>query len=486
MYAITLETSRQKTLTKGKPIGFDLENSAYSTVQPNQIYTGDQNELVLKLTNCQTGPLQLFGGELPASAKSKPDLKSSPSTLFLDFGDVFKGTELSRMSVDKISVGGELKPFKDTGWKFKSFADEFRLGLCPGSDMVIPAGQTVAFHFTGVSCTNQEFTRHTLYIYYANMGGRFVANLGTFSITPLLVSVPPKTILAIGNNLTVSLSSADNSEPAKAWITSQPYLDANPNSWLPNELILKLAYTPQSRDGSLDLTGAEFLFSFVAGDDTVEGALTTPDQVNQISCDKDANWSANPDNANPRQWKFTTGQPLKANSTAKFKFNNIHIGPKFVEGDAYAYLLFRSLPGFQDGWFALRVVRSQAKLKLKPLTGPATEVPFGTAVKLSWSSFAIPYLGLSYTTVYPTGTSSLVNKHVPGEATNEDQGKIGDETRYILSGYNSKADFDSNTPIPGLQQVAIVTVIHTAPTINSFTASCSPDGGDFAMEYHFR
>src|ERR1044071_3039128 len=124
MYAITLETSRQKTLTKGKLIGFDLENSAYSTVQPNQIYTGDQNELVLKLTNCQIEPLQLFGGELPASAKSKPDLKSSPSTLFLDFGDVFKGTELSRMSVDKITVGGELKLFKDAGWKFKSFADE--------------------------------------------------------------------------------------------------------------------------------------------------------------------------------------------------------------------------------------------------------------------------------------------------------------------------------------------------------------------------
>jgi hypothetical protein len=486
MYAITLETARQDNLKGGRTYGFSLENSAYSPVQPNKIYSGDKNELVLKLTNHATESLQLFGGELPASAKSEPDLKSSPTTLFLDFGDVFTPTELDRMSVARISVGDESKSFKDADWKFMSFAKENRLGLCPGSDVVLPAGKSVAFHFAGVNCTNQEFAQHSLHIYYSNLGGRLRKNLGFFTITPLMVSDPPETKTAIGNNLTVYLTSADDSEPAKAWITSQLYLDANPNSWLPTELKLKLAYTPKSGEGALDLTGAEFLLSFVAGDETNNGALTTPEQVNQIGCDKDENWSVDKDHVKPWQhWIFTTHQPLKANSTAIFKFNNIHIGPKFLAGDAYAYLLFRRLPGFQDGWFVLKVVRSQATPVLSPLTGPTADVPYGTGVQLSWSSFAVPYLGLAYSTDYPTGIPQPVNKPVPGAATNADQGGIGDKTTFILSGYNSKADFSNNKPLPGVQKL-VVHVTHTPPTINSFTAICNQQNARLQWDVAFK
>jgi hypothetical protein len=478
MHAITLEMIRQENLTGGRTFGFNLENSAYSTVQPNKIYHGDQNDLVLKLTNHTNESLKLFGGDLPATAIRQPDLNNDPTTLILDFGHVFSQPELDRMSIDKISIGEEgkpfqWKPFKDAGWKFKSFANENRLGLCPGSDLVLHKDQTVAFHFAGVSFTDQAFAKHSLYIYYFNLGGRFLANLGSFTITPLILSDPPGTRIAIGNNLTVDLTSADDSDPAKAWITSQAYLDANPDSWLPNELILKLAYTPESHEGSLDLTGAKFLLSFMAGDETSEGALTTPELINQINCDRADNWFVDTNDEELRHWTLTTNQPFKANSTAKFKFNNIHIGPKFVEGDAYAYLLFKNLPGFLDSWFVLRVVRKQAKPFIDFLTGPTTEIPYGTEIKLSWSSFAVPYLGLAYSTVYPAGIPSPVNKPVRGTATNEDQGKIGDKTTYILSGYNSKADFSSNKPIPGLQKELPVSVIHTPPTINSFTAAYS-------------
>ncbi len=463
MHATTVETTRQDM--------FNLENSAYSTIQPNKIYLGDKNELVLKLTNHANKSLQLFGGELPASAKSEPDLRNGPTTLFLDFGDVFKHEELSRMSIAKISVGDESKPFKDAGWKFKSFANENRLGLCPGSDVVLPANQSVAFYFAGVSCTNQDFTQHLLHIYYSNLGGRLHANLGFFTITPIMVSDPPETRTAIGNNLTVSLTSAADSELAKAWITSQAYLEASPNNWLSNELKLELAYTPESGEGTLNLTGAEFLLSFVAGDETDNGALTTPELINQIGYIKAENWSVDAADAKPwRHWILTTNQPLKANSTATFKYNNIHIGPKFLEGDAYAYLLFRKLPGFLDGWFVLKVLRSQATPVIDSLTGPTATVPYGADVKLSWSSFAVPYLVLACS----TKDSQTLTKPVAGTATNEDQGRIVDDTTYTLSGYNSEADFRSNKPIPGVQKQLDVHVTHTSPTINSFTATCSP------------
>jgi hypothetical protein len=467
MYAMTLETAQQDR--------FSLENRAYSTTQPNKIYSGDQNELVLKLTNTSAESLKLFGGELPASAKGEPDLKSGPTTLFLDFGDVFTQAELSRMSIDRVSVDDASKSLNDAGWKFKSDAEENRLGLCPGSDVELQKGQSVAFHFAKVSCANREFAQHTLYIYFANLGGRSRLKLGFFRITPLLISEPPGTRTPIGNNLTAYLTSADDSEPAKAWITSQEYLDANPNSWLSTDLKLKLAYTPKSGEGALNLTGAQFLLSFVAGDETNNGALTTLEQVNQIGCDKDENWSADPVDGKPwRHWTLTTNQPLEANRTATFKFNNIHIGPKFLTGDAYAYLLFRHLPDFQGGWFVLKVLRSKATPVINSLTVPATNVPYGTEVKLSWSSFAVPCLGLAYATDYPDGLSRPVNKLVPGAATNDDQGRIGNKTKFILSGYNSKADFSNNKPIPDLQKEQVVRVTHTSPTINSFSAVCNP------------
>src|SRR5690242_9582621 len=108
MYAMTLETAQQDR--------FSLENRAYSTTQPNKIYSGDQNELVLKLTNTSGKSLQLFGGKLPASAKGEPDLKSGPTTLFLDFGDVFTQTELKQMSIDKVAIDGVSKSLGDAGW----------------------------------------------------------------------------------------------------------------------------------------------------------------------------------------------------------------------------------------------------------------------------------------------------------------------------------------------------------------------------------
>ena len=493
MYTMTLATARQdylSFLTGGSPYAFTLENSTYATeahpVQFNKIYRGENTGLVLKLRVQQTLPL--FGGELPASARSAPD-RNGPTLLFLEFTELFTQEELGAIVVDRIAVDGVSKPFQDAGWKYRAFPAENRLGLCPGSDVTLSDGQTVEFHFAGVRCHKPESGPFRLKILYSNLGGRTDANLGSWLIEPLLVSDAPDTRNYIDKNLTVSLISPDApGERAQAWITSAAYCEAI--GWLNNELILNLAHTQQpDTRASLDLRGAHFTIGFVCGDETQKAALTTVEESRAIGHTvEESFWSVRnvdkPEEA--RRWVFTSEQTMPPDSIQSLKFNNIHIGHQFEEGQAIGYLMFDHLKGFLDDWFPLILFRSNPTPAIELLNAPVTDVAYGTEVKLSWSSFAVPCVGLAYHTVDDTGQNQPVNKLVPASATDYSVGPIRNAITYILSGYNSPADFNNNSTLPGLDSRRVpVPVTHKAPTIAAFTAICNRQNAHLQWDVAF-
>jgi hypothetical protein len=522
---MSTETSPVNAVLEGlkqRPYEFHLDNTAFGKRAEGAIYrereTGDDNTLVLTLTNSSEQAFTLAGGTMPASNNSE---FRTPTMLFLTFGNKELMESLSWNSVIvEVSTDGstwaEVSQL-ESGWRFKRF-DANRptsppyVGLCPQKDFNLVPKASVKFRFTKLSCIYAGIiSSQTLQIGCYNLAGD-----SRDSSLPLHVIDPPTYKKAFSDVFTPSMISRTVPQEwtngnAEVLVTPDAVANAAGDR-LVNELKLTFSYTGTEPAG-VDLNQSSFTVTFLTGREYDTGALTTESDVNNITYQKPEGWTVvkkDGTNDTPTSWLITPPDNMKLTSLSPvdFTFKNIKIGQGFPPGLTYVSLINKALKDYRDGHFALPLRRATAKASITDfrlstndpslavhasyLRGAEELLDFNSTVYLSWKAFAVPYLQIEYLAVDDKGNPTT--RYIEYRKLDENRtlscnsfpiANITADTGFILRGYNTPPgnaripdhadeDPEKRTPVVQATSMTSIRVRHANPVIRCFRATCSP------------
>lgn len=214
-----------------------------------------------------------------------------------------------------------------------------------------------------------------------------------------------------------------------------------------------------------------FTLSFVYADKgDGYGALTSAERAasftRQTVQDYGNRWSVAPNTQGSPSWtltpdQLTNKQILGTGEQASFEFMLGNIVTQLKSGTTLAYLQWSNIPGYQDGYQTVALVK-QAPTPgiLRFMTLNPSVINQGTPVQLNWQTFA-----LSRRTISWSQDNKPYQVTVPANASAWEPDPQPDDTvTYTLDGY----DFNGNK-VPNAQQT--VSVIANAPVIDCFSVS---------------
>lgn len=313
---------------------FDGSATIYLTSKPGL------NQIQLTLANTLGGTLVMPAGT-PAPYGSLP---AGQSAIYLFFEGLITNAEVQAITV---TAEGE------TVWKSGSFEDSSGLAylvLAPADDVTVPNGEALQFEMTDVLAAA------------SNAGNVYVTFAGGQGIEPYQVDtqvfVNVQNQPVVGNqelDLVVGFEGADTVFTGGGQNALELFL-TNPNA------------TPLVPGGASAWgpSPPTFQLSLVFGD--LAGALTTVDAAGAISVDIDEAYgnvfkpvSKQPQGPVPT-WFLQPdpnggGAVLGTGESASIALRISGIVTMLPQGLTFAYLSYRDIPGFNDGFYALEIVK---------------------------------------------------------------------------------------------------------------------------------
>ncbi|WP_409284996.1 hypothetical protein [Pseudomonas protegens] len=214
-----------------------------------------------------------------------------------------------------------------------------------------------------------------------------------------------------------------------------------------------------------------FSLSFVYADKgDGYGALTSAERAasftRQTVQDYGKRWSVAANTQGSPSWtltpdQLTNKQILGTGEQASFEFMLGNIVTQLKAGTTLAYLQWSNIPGYQDGYQTVALVKQVPTPGiLRFMTLNPSVIKQGTLVQLNWQTFALSKRTLSW-----SQDNQPYQREVPANASAwTPDPQPNDTVTYTLDGY----DFNGNK-VPNAQQT--VSVIADAPVINCFSVS---------------
>ncbi|MCU1723744.1 hypothetical protein [Pseudomonas sp. 5P_5.1_Bac1] len=219
-------------------------------------------------------------------------------------------------------------------------------------------------------------------------------------------------------------------------------------SWGSKTPSFTLSFAYASKGGAGALTSAEKAIAFTRGTVQDYGNLWSISANTQGT----PSWTLTPD-------QLKNKQILGTGDAASFEFILGNIITQLDVGTTLAYLQWSNIPGYQDGYKTLALVKVKPQPGILRLISLSPSViKQGTPVQLVWETFALTRQTLSWA---KNGTPYSVAVPASASAYSPDP-QPDDTVTYTLDGYDSKG-----AKVASQQQT--ITVIANAPVISGFT-----------------
>lgn len=402
------------------------------------VYLGQAQTLTLTLTNSSGSDLQLIG--------SQPVQET----------DADGNTALVYLFLDKLVSDPALVQVSCPGWvaQFQTTSQGSAWCLAHTDNSVFKAGAQLALTLSGVTVEGQPGSRQ------ASIDCWF-SDDGDSAQLPVLAQNDPGKLIPLQidfalNGGNVIYVTQDANVPMTC---SLVFRLSNPSRTTP----IVPADVPWGSEAPY------FTLSFVYADKgDGYGALTSTERGAQIDQqtvqDYDNRWSIKQDTQGAPHWtlrpdQLKNKQILGINEHASFEFMLDNIITQLKPGTTLAYLQWSNIPGYQDGFTTVPLVKQVPKAGIISfMTLNKSVINQGTLVQLNWQSFALSRCTLTWkkdNTSYQRNVPTSASAYVPDPQPDDD-------VTYTLDGY----DFNGNQ-VPNRQQT--VSVIADAPVISDFS-----------------
>lgn len=407
------------------------------------IYLGQTQTLTLTLSNNSGADMPLAS----SSPVSEDDAAGNTGLLYL-----FLGSLVSDPALVSVSCPGWTAQFQNTAQ-----GPVWCLALNQG--MTFKAGASLAVSLAAVSASGLPGPRQ--------LGVDAYLADGDAVQLPVVAQNDPGKLLPL--NIDFGVTGGDSQ-------ANSVYITENPNSPIASALVFRLSNpskdTPIVPDGvSWGSKTPTFTLSFVyASKGTGAGALTSAERAvaftRQTVQDYGNLWSISANTQGTPSWTLTPDQLnnqqiLGTGAAASFEFMLGNIITQLAPGTTLAYLQWNNIPGYQDGYKAVplvKVVPTPGIMRFISLT--PSNINQSAPVQLMWQTFALTQQKLSW-----MQDNQLQQFNVPPSATNYSPNPQPDDTvTYTLDGYDS-------TGTKVASQQLTISVSFDAPVISAFTVT---------------
>ncbi|MCP1846153.1 hypothetical protein ACVIHI_009067 [Bradyrhizobium sp. USDA 4524] len=351
--------------TTAKPaVQFQLQNAQGQSVLYVTQDTS-QNVLTFTITYSGTAAVTVKGGAPVSEDKITP---AGPTSFYFTVSSVLSPKEFATMRVTP-----------PAGWQAALFGS---WALTPIADTKLEPGQSLVFTLTKITANGRPGPG-SFNIDYYNIST--VANSGTQ--LPLSLQNLPNLHKRLADSMFISMVGGNS-----------VYIDVNDQHLIPpNTLVLQLN---NSTGGPLVPPGAKqgkpvFYLTFVSASGAPGyGALTTIDRLKNIvvgtNGDYGTVWDVQDHRQNdPPYWAIYPKSPeilgTGASAIAEFRISNIVTD--FDPSSTNLYLQSVDIPTYDDGSMTQPLVKAVPTLALQGVGPLKDNVPSGTQVGLTWTSF---------------------------------------------------------------------------------------------------
>jgi hypothetical protein len=372
------------------PTGASAGGVTFCLASPVILIGPDEgNMLSLVMTNTSGAAMLLPGG----APVSEPSIGTTPAALYLTLGTLLDATAF-----------GELE-MTAPGWVSQYFDGPFsNWGLFPTADISLAPGASVAFTISNIVVEGQP-RPGSLTVDYDNLGA---LDSDSWQITVLAQNPPQglqdlELLVEFGYRSSVDIT-LPNTPPIQNTLTLSV---SNPS---PNDPIVP-AGTPPGPSPPV------FNLSFVYGDTPGYWALCTAGQGASIvvglgDVPVDA-WSITPNTeGQDPYWTLSPQAPeiLGVGNNATVEFEISHIVTALAEGITLMYLQYANIPGYNDGFVTLPILKQIPDPEVVSFGVVAPAVDWGVPFTLAWvtvgSDFCYIVMGEESVVVPLTGTMS--------------------------------------------------------------------------------
>jgi microcystin-dependent protein len=250
---------------------------------------------------------------------------------------------------------------------------------------------------------------------------------------------------------------------------AQIFITDDEKNPIANSCVVHLANTNPTTPLVTKSGGApKFIFWFLCGDKPGYGALTTVDRARAVqvafsTAFPDA-WSCKFEDGPIPHWIMTpaTAEILGIGAAALTEFTISNLITELVPGASLAYLQYSGVPGFNDGVVALAFNKAEPQPGIMRFGAVSAYLNYGAQATLTWRTFAINSLTLSY------AVDGVMHSHsAPGELTFNGSFKIPEQlhadTVFRLDVVDARSNADNAE--------TTVSILKHQPKITSFTVS---------------
>jgi hypothetical protein len=377
---------------------FQLENAA--ATDKAVVYTGESNTLRLSITNTASVWNVVSGSTVPTNEDALMSSVPSCTVLYLEIGSL-------------ITVGSVTAP---TGWKAEVISEKSgskAIGIIPTADANIANEQTLTFTLNDVT-TIQKPAPLSITLNGYGLEQSNMLNSVAYSDAPLAIMNSPK--LMVAKTLPLLCNVLNNKIIVEDNITSP-------------ELILYIAVPPSgeplSADGAWVKSGAKPTISISLIPGSGNGALASKQKLKNITVnlpsEQTSMWTIVPNvEANVPCWDLiataTNKHILSPSEPLQITLGNIMSDNTVVPGETWLTVMASNVPGYNDRTFFQSIDKIAPTPSILGFSADQTHIVAGQKVRLSWSTYDMAYVELTYTNNNEqvitknsqTGTDSLI------------------------------------------------------------------------------